>query len=352
MCKKYGIYTLLLCMGLWVTHVHTELEAWTWLYGKKFSTQEQTTNHHRQEIGFSYYDLSEFTQLVFSWNGFRCCTGYFSFWVQARDQQTHQWSMWHKMIEWGNSTQRSYLSTQDQMSSYHHVRLEMKPGYTGDAFRVRVVAHENADLSLIKALTVSLSHLGKFQQEDIDTAITSLPSVHIKNVPCKSQIVLPHEDNRKMCSPTSCSMLIGYLMGNIIDPVDFALQAYDKGLEAYGSWPFNMAHAFERCNGQVGFSIARLASFSALHRRLQEGIPVVVSVRGELEGAPKKYDSGHLLVVVGWNARKKRVICHDPALDEDKKTVKQYPLDAFLRAWERSHRLAYLADPKAFAMVD
>lgn len=352
MYKKYHVYISFLCMGLGATQTYTSLEAWTWLYAKKFSAEEQGKNRDRQEVHFTHSDLPEFTQLVFSWNGFRCCTGYFSFWVQARDQQTRQWSNWHKMIEWGNTTQRSYLSTQDQMTSYHHVRLEMNAGHAGDAFRIRVMAHDNADLSLIKALTVSLSHLGKFQPEDIGTTITSLPSVHIKNVPCKSQIILQHEDNRKMCSPTSCSMLIGYLMGSVIDPIDFALQAYDRGLEAYGSWPFNMAHAFERCNGQIGFAIARLASFGALHKHLQDGVPVVVSVRGELEGAPKKYESGHLLVVVGWNARKKRVICHDPALDEDKKTVKHYPLESFLRAWERSHRLAYVASPGAFVMVD
>jgi hypothetical protein len=322
--------------------------AWTWLYEKRFLAEEQEKNKEKTELQFSKYELPAFSQLVFSWNSFRSCEGYFSFWAQARDAQTKSWGTWHKMAEWGAGVQRSYLSRDCSKTSYHHVRLEMKTGHTGDAFRIRIVAHNSADLSLMKAIAVSSSDFTKFKQESLQELDNLATSIYLKDVPKQSQMALMHEDNTKMCSPTSCSMLIGYLTDMKINPIDFAQNSYDGGLEAYGSWPFNTAHAFELCGGAIFFAAARLSSFRALYKKLQAGIPVVVSVRGEIDGAPKAYNNGHLLIVVGWNARKKHVICHDPAFADDEQTVRQYPVEDFLRAWERSHRLAYLADPIQF----
>jgi len=39
-----------------------------------------------------------------------------------------------------------------------------------------------------------------------------------------------------------------------------------------------------------------------------------------------------------------QVLCHDPACESDKDVFKRYPLQDFLRAWETSHRLAYVAE--------
>ena len=91
--------------------------------------------------------------------------------------------------------------------------------------------------------------------------------------------------------------------------------------------------------------------FDQLHKKLMVGVPVVVSVRGKLEGGQKDYNSGHLLVVVGWDAKRKSVICHDPAFYSNKKTLVRYKLKSFLRAWERSHRLAYIAESLAFTQL-
>ena len=84
-----------------------------------------------------------------------------------------------------------------------------------------------------------------------------------------------------------------------------------------------------------------------MYTLLQRGIPVVVSVRGPLQGAPRPYAGGHLLVVVGWDAEKQQVLCHDPAFASDAKTAKGYNIKDFLEAWERSTRLIYLAEPTA-----
>jgi hypothetical protein len=140
-------------------------------------------------------------------------------------------------------------------------------------------------------------------------------------------------------------MLTGFFSKKHVDPLDFGQKAFDSGLDTYGNWPFNVAHCFELCGGGHFFSVARLPSFRHLYKFLRQKKPVAVSVRGKLKGAPKIYDKGHLLLVVGWDAKKRQVICHDPAMQKNKKVVKKYDIESFLSAWERSRRLAYIAEP-------
>jgi hypothetical protein len=131
------------------------------------------------------------------------------------------------------------------------------------------------------------------------------------------------------------------------DPYTFAQHVYDDGLKVYGSWPFNTAHAFEKSGGTHQYAVVRYNSFRDIHAQLTKGFPVVVSVRGYIQGAPKSYDNGHLLMIVGFDARKQRVICHDPAGKYKSTTLKLYPVASFLTAWELSKRLVYEVTKRA-----
>lgn len=331
-------------MAVVVHTAHAQEEKWSWFHRKAFAQQECIENGQKKEIAFCKYDCDLFTQLLFSWNGFRNQPGYFSFWVRARNHTDGKWGSWHKMIEWGDGVQRSFLSKSKDFSDYMHVRLEVKSPDYADAFCVKIMAHDGADLSAIKSFAVTLSDYRTFKPETVDKKGVRLPSVRIKSVPKIAQLSLDHQRSNHMCSPVSCSMLVGFLMKKDVDPLEFAKKSFDEGLDTYGSWPFNTAHAYELCDQKFWFAPVRLHSFQELHSYLQQGIPVVVSVRGAIEGAPKSYDNGHLLVVVGWDAHKQAVICHDPAFDDAGKIVKQYPIKSFLSAWERSYRLAYRAE--------
>lgn len=336
-------YSLLI--GIMVSQaMYGQEEPWTWLHRKVFSKQDSIENGQKKEIAFVKEGCESFTQLVFSWNALRDKKGYFSFWVRVHNKTNGQWGSWHKMVEWGSGVQRSFVSKGKDNTRYLHVRLELDGEDHADAFCIKILSHDDADLSLIKSFAVALSDYQKFKPELIDKKGLKFSSVRIKSVPKKAQLSLDHIRSNHMCSPTSCSMLTSFLAGNDIDALNFAHKSFDEGLDAYGSWPFNTAHAFELCDQKAWFAPVRLHSFQRLHNQLKQGIPVVVSVRGMIEGAPKSYDNGHLLVVVGWDSQKQLVICHDPAFDHADKIVKQYPVKSFLSAWERSYRLAYLAD--------
>jgi hypothetical protein len=332
---------------LWLLLLQFSLGAqtsdWTWAYRKRFSGSELENLAGKAHLTFVKTNIPKFKQLIFSWNAHRPKQGYFTFYVQTRNAASQKWSNWYKIAEWGSAVQRSHLvkfGAQDPENVY--VRLEQPWGVFANGFRLKVEAHGQAKLSGLRSLNTTTCDLNKFKIEPVASSLR-LKSKKVWGVPKLSQMVLLHDDCKKMCSPTATAMLVGYLNNQILDPIEFARSVYDHGLGAYGSWPFNVAHAFEICP-KYTFRVVRLNAFSELYQYLQRDLPVVVSVRGYLPGAPQEYRQGHLLIVVGWDQAKQSVICHDPAIFGDDQVEHVYNISHFLRAWESSHRLAYVAD--------
>lgn len=315
---------------------------WTWSFRKKISLDESTQLAKKSQIVFSKIEVPLFNQLIFSWNALRPKRGYFSFYVQPRYALTKEWGKWYKMIDWGNDIQQSYCDIKRNETSYVYVRLEMPIGKLADGFKLKVVPVKHANLSDLRMLGVSIADFSKFNIEKIKDTI-NLQSTEIRNIPKKSQMVIDDPDCKRMCSPTSLSMMVSHFSNTNVDGVGFAKKVYDKGLDSYGSWPFNTAAAFELCPAYY-FRVTRLNSFKDLHSNLLLGYPVVVSVRGKINGAPQDYNQGHLILVIGWDKNNKEVIVHDPAFSDNPQVKVKYEISSFLRAWERSHRLAYIID--------
>ena len=321
------------------------LNEWTWVYRKNFIERDRKAHEKKKFLLFEQGNVAPFTQLIFSWNAFRPLQGHFSFLVQVRDAATKKWGVWHRMVEWGHNMQQSFLSKSDGFSSHIHVRLETDDKKPADGFKIKVEPHNCASLGLVQGVSVAFSNFNLFKPQPHHAIDQELASVHLADMPTISQFALEHDDKGRICSPVSCSMVAHYLTGKYNDPLDFAVAAFDTGLGVYGSWPCNMAHAFEECDGKVNFFVRRMNSFKDVHQQLMQGMPVVVSVRGTLPGAFKPFPQGHLMVIVGWDSNTREVLCHDPACESDEMVFKRYPLEEFLRAWECSHRLAYVAEP-------
>lgn len=332
---------IMLWCGMIVFSLCAQKKPWTWQYRYAVSAQ-QRQSAQQKELLFVKTATPLFTQLLFSWNASRPNQGYYSFYVQVHSKKKNAWGAWHKMADWGKNIQKSYESVSDGICRYVYVRLEIDSGDKADGFRIKTVAR-NTDLSGLQSVAVNISDHTKFVDESVPKNMHS--SVSLEGVPKKSQLLIEHEKRRMMCSPTSCSMLHEYLTRKPNDPLSFAQEAYDNGLRVYGSWPFNMAHAYELGDGKHFFYTVRLQSFKHLHDVLKQGIPVPVSVRGTISGAPKEYNNGHLLLVVGYNAQTHCVVCHDPAAPNAEETLKEYPVDSFIKAWDRSRRLSYVAMP-------
>lgn len=323
---------------------HTAPQEWASCYKKRFSEAKKLEHKDLSALTFGKQSVPLFTQLIFSWNAHRPTRGYYRFLAQVRDAATQQWHDWHTMIEWGQHVQRSYFNESGTGTKYQHVRLEIPPAKPSDAFRIKIESHDGADLSQLAALSVTVANFTCFQEEDAQKVSASLSSVHIEGVGKQSQMVLEHPRKEALCSPTSCSIVSSFFSGTPVDPIAFAARSYDAGLDAYGSWPFNTVTAYELCKGDFFFYVTRSNSFAQIHQSLKKNLPVVVSVRGPLFMAPREYKNGHLLVIVGFDAANKMVMCHDPAFEKTEDTAVSYPLDSFLKAWERSRRLSYVAE--------
>lgn len=307
------------------------------------------TSHEKHQVNqsliFESSTNNRFTQLLFAWNAQRPATGHFSFYVQVRHADTKQWGKWHHAADWGNGIQCSYESSSDGISKHCYVRHEMESPVHADAFRVKVIATMPDDLYRCKYVMVTTAAYHHFQSEDA-SLLHVLPSVYIDKVPMFSQMKMLHPEYERLCSPTSCMMVGQYLFSLKDYAVKFPQASYDSGLDTYGSWPFNMAYLFEHSgSSSYLFFHTRLHSFVEVHKQLCRKIPVMVSVRGTLTGAPRPYPHGHLLVVVGFDAHQHQVICHDPAQPDDSLVCTRYHLVDFLRAWEASRRLVYWIEP-------
>ena len=279
------------------------------------------------------------TQIMCTWNAVRPVKGYYAFYLQVHSVKQKMWSSWHKIADWGARIQKTYESPSDGIGRYVYVRWEAADDDKADGFRIKVVPYET-DCSGLQDVMVTVSDFNMFIPEHIPKG--RFPSISVVEVPKKSQLMLTHEHKQKMCSPVSCSMIIEYMLRKKVDPLTFAQSSYDDGLRVYGSWPINMAHAYELMSEKGLCYVTRLHSFKELHELLCCNVPVAVSVRGTIVGAPKAYANGHLLVVVGYDADEHAVVCHDPAALTHDDTLKKYDLQSFVRAWERSRRLAYV----------
>lgn len=332
--KKY----ILILLNILTIHAQ---EPWARTYKHVYSADQMRSNKHKDELKISRFDAMPFTQLVFSWNAYRPKRGMLTFYVRVKDQKTGAWDQWHKMVEWGSDKQKSHFS-RGQYSAFKYARLEMEKNNKGSAFQVKVMRDgKKASLSFLKGVMITASDFTQFKIEPYNERGKNLDSCRVANVPKKSQIMIDHPRANALCSPTSVSMVVQALTRKKIEPLLFSNYVYDEGLDVFGNWGFNMAHAFEESDNRALFYTARLNSFADLHALLKKNIPVAVSVRGKIPGAKKEYKHGHLLVVTGFDAKEKKVLCYDPAFDTHAEVDRKYDLQHFVVAWERSHRLTY-----------
>lgn len=313
-------------------------ESWVHRYRVSYPTPASA----KSPLIIEYNKVPIFNQLLFSWNAPRPDKGFYTFFVQVRDVQTGTWGTVHHAADWGADVQTSYRSPSDGMSSFEHVRLEMASGKNANGFRIQIKPADGVSPLDIRSVVVTTVDMHSFKSEVDDVTLAQLAPVCVRGVHPYSQFMLDHEHKDRLCSPTSCAMLMSFLIKKECDPCQLARGAYDTGLDAYGSWPFNMAACYERLLNKYYMFHTRLLSFTELHSFLARNIPVIVSVRGTVPGAPRPYPHGHLLVVTGFDPKTHQVICYDPAQMTKKEVKTRYHLKDFIQAWELSRRLAYV----------
>lgn len=290
--------------GLYAVAVETPSDCWQW---------------ERQ-------NLESFRRLTLSWNALRPPLGAYHLYISL---YIDDWTPWISYATWGASSQHSYcVDSLGALFKIDHDEVIVSEGKQATGFRVKVTG---APLSDLHRLYVST--LGETIDEFVckDSVSLSVDSLH--------QMNLPHPSPQSLCSPTSVTAVLRYLLSDdSLDPVTFAKRAQD-GLDGiYGNWAFNVAEAYASLGKGWRCWAGYVASFQEVIDFLDRDCPVVVSVQGPLPGSATAYTEGHLMVVSGYDGKEGKVFCMDPAHG---KSV-SYSLGPFLEAWQRRHQLAYL----------
>lgn len=271
--------------------------------------------------------IEPFDELILSWNGERP-KGDYLFFIRVK---IDSWSAWIPYAIWGYRGQSSFSNSSGAVK-VEQDRLYMEEK-RATAFHIKVVAKE-CSLEQIHALHIYTNGVSRKKIEQNPTRSVAL------QVPKLSQMALDHPRKKDLCSPTSTTALLSYLLEEEIDAALFAEQVWDAAFDIYGNWSLNVAAASTYLGERGGFWVERLPDFCSICSYLQNNIPVIVSVRGPLPGSASPYAEGHLLVVRGYDALRQQVLCMDPAFLTENYVA--YDLASFCKAWGRRGNIAYV----------
>ncbi|KIC72282.1 C39 family peptidase [Candidatus Protochlamydia amoebophila] len=302
-----------------------------------------TITHHELQIKDPFQktyeweleDIPFFNELIVSWNAFRPSQG---FYLISTSLYTTQWSAWLPYAAWHKDKQKSFNVTDNasNISSFQDI-VVCSNVFKAKKLRIRIEAIDHATLKDFFCLHACTT-LGTptFNKEASPMRVNPL------NISPLSQMTLDHPRFASLCSPTSTTATIRYLtQTNTLQATHFAQHVYDQAFDIYGNWSFSVAQAFVELGKAWRGWVARFTSFNQIITQLKNNCPIVVSLKGPLKGSAQTYQSGHLVVIRGYHAQNREILCMDPAFSLDSDTLIAYEEENFLQAWERRGFVGY-----------
>jgi hypothetical protein len=291
-----------------------------------------------------------FTEAIASWNASTPSGA----WVEVllRAQIGDRWTKWYNLGVWASGTdmiQRHSVRLQGDADGYvatDTLVLSLKKE-TASALQMKVRLFSAND-AIPTVQRLSLAYSAAATKKSAPSAGNSANWNTLLAVPECSQMIYPDGGN-VWCSPTSTSMVLGY-WGVDAGPCEPRVRSavagvYDYVYDGHGNWPFNTAYAASK--GMEAY-VVRYAGLDKVEPWVKAGVPVVVSYawkKGELTGAPIETSSGHLGVIVGFDAAGNPIV-NDPAAASDEAVQRTYLRSEFESLWlNNSGGTVYLIYP-------
>jgi hypothetical protein len=296
---------------------------------------------------FNYKDA------IASWNAITPAGSWLE--VQFRAQYGTRWSKWYVLGIWAADTStvaRHSVNAQGDTDGFvatdTFVSSNKKETTNKFQLKLRLFSADGSALPAVQNASLAYS------TEPPKSAGVSAgnPALWGKllDVPECSQMVYP-DGGEVWCSPTSTSMVLGYLnhdTGPCEPRVRAAVEGvYDWIYNGHGNWPFNTAYA-----ATFGYEsyVARFTSLAKAEEFIAAGIPVIMSIawgKGDLTGSGVDSTNGHLLVLVGFDASGNPTI-NDPASPTDDTVQRTYLRSEFEPLWlQASGGTVYLIYPSS-----
>lgn len=284
-----------------------------------------------------------FNEAIVSWNVTPAAGAHVT--VEAQAITGNELTKWYTLAEWelDDAQKRTSINGQaDDRGDVFTDTLHLKE--LGKAINLRFTLRKVAPGPTPKLKLVTVSFADTNQQPPSGCSPSPAWGKTV-DVPQRAQGNYPQ--GGVLCSPTTMSMLLWHYSGVLKQPQldqDVPIvqsNVWDLAYNGAGNWAFNTAY--------VG-SFSGLMSYATRFRGIQDlepwidaGFPVGCSVSLDLlKGEPKNRDSGHLVILVGFE-KNGDPIFNDPAWkDQVRRTYKR---ENFERAWLNSHRTVYIVHP-------
>jgi hypothetical protein len=302
-----------------------------------------------------------FTQAIASWNAETPPGTWIETQLRARTGTGPQggWTKWYSMGVWvadNSAVERHSVEGQkDADGSVSTDTLVLgaagKPA-TADAYQMKVRLFSQNGSALPRLVSAAVSISTTPARPAILTP--GQPALWGKKIEVPECSQMVYKDGGEIwCSPTSISMVLSYWKadgaqceGRVRASVS---GVYDWVYDGHGNWPFNTAYVATQ--GLEGY-VARFTSLAQAEPWIAAGVPVVISLgwgKGELTGAPIPSSSGHLTVLVGFDANGNPVV-NDPAAGSNAEVQRTYKRAELERLWlEHSGGTVYLIYPPGWS---
>jgi hypothetical protein len=293
-----------------------------------------------------------FTEAIASWNASTPAGSWVE--VQFRAQYGARWSKWYVLGIWASETAtvaRHSVKEQGDPDGFvaADTFVSSNKNETTNKFQVKLRLFSTNGIAVPSVRNASVAYSTSAPgAANVSNGNPALWNTSI-NIPLCSQMVYPNGGN-VWCSPTSTSMVLGYLSGDS-GPCEARVRAavegvYDWIYDGHGNWPFNTAYA--ATFGYEGY-VARFTSLARAEEFVNAGVPVIMSIawnKGELTGADTESTNGHLLVLVGFDSVGNPIV-NDPACPEDANVQQTYLRAEFEPLWlQASGGTVYLIFPQ------
>jgi len=274
--------------------------------------------------------------------------------IQFRAQYGTRWSKWYILGIWAadySTIRRHSVASQGDTDGYvaadTFVSSNKKETTSKFQLKLRLFSADGVATPSLRNASVAYS-TEKPKTAGVSAGNPALWNTLI-NVPECSQMVYP-DGGSVWCSPTSTSMVLGYLNGDT-GPCEPRVRAavdgvFDWVYNGHGNWPFNTAYA--STFGYEGY-VARFTSLDRAEEYVAAGVPVIMSVAwgtGDLTGSGVDSTNGHLVVLVGFDAAGNLII-NDPASPTNDSVQRTYLRSEFEPLWlQASGGTVYLIYPQ------
>jgi len=295
-----------------------------------------------------------FEEAVPSWNA----SSPAGTWIEARlrARQAGSWTPWYVLGVWAAGeipvARHSVEGQEDGSARVLTDKLALKAPAEALQLKILLFAEEGAEPPSLLAASVAWSTKPFARGPAPEPSAPRLPPAVLQGVPAYSQMVYPDGGN-VWCSPTCVSMVLarwqGAPEGEEARVRRTVAAVYDRIYDGHGNWSFCVAYA-----GSLGYEarVARFESLAALESWIAAGVPVVLSLGWNEEagrplgGAPVTKSSGHLTLLVGFDAKGDPVM-NEPASKDPAGVRRSYARAELEARWlESSGGTVYLINPR------